>query len=333
MLKNRMILSNRCLKHFKRIYQGLDTKLQLSKFFATQNDQSDPIIIPSMPSDYMVPDIWQPPSDEKMGKFGSMNSHLAGARSEAQLPRGKHDLQLYSLGTPNGQKVTIMLEELGVDYDAWKISIAKLAQFTSGFVAANPNSKIPAMYDYDVSNNEPPIRVFESASILLYLSEKFNNKLIPKERHKKAECINWLMWQMGSGSIFGGGFGHFYVYAPIKIEYCIDRYTMEVKRLLDVLNSHLRDSQKLSSSNVYVCGDTFSVADIAIYPWVRVLETGYDGEKFLQTKEYKYVEEWKDRVFERKAVKRGLRINTSHHVREDAVPERHSKEDFSPDDY
>ena len=328
-----MILSNKTCKLLKQIHRGLDNKIKFVRFFATENDSARHNITPSMPSNYVVPDIWQPPSDEKMGKFGGMNSHLAGPRSEEQLPKGKHDLQLYSLGTPNGQKITIMLEELGVDYDAWKISIGKLSQFTSGFVAVNPNSKIPAMFDYDVPKNEPPIRVFESGSILLYLSEKFGNQFIPKERHKRAECINWLMWQMGSGSIFGGGFGHFYVYAPIKIEYCIDRYTMEVKRLLDVLDRHLKETQSMSSSNYFVCGDEFSIADMAIYPWVRVLETGYHGEKFLQTKQYKYVEEWKDRVFERKAVKRGLRINTSHHVREDAVPERHSKEDFSQEDY
>ena len=332
-LNLRMILTTKTCRNLKRIFRRLDTKINVVKFFTTENDESNRINIPSMPSNYIVPDIWLPPSDEKMGKFGGMNSHLAGPRSEELLPRGKFDLQLYSLGTPNGQKVTIMLEELGVEYDAWKISLAKLAQFTSGFVGLNPNSKIPAMYDYDVPKDEPPIRVFESGSILLYLSEKFDNSLIPKDRHKRAECLNWLMWQMGSGSIFGGGFGHFYVYAPIKIEYCIDRYAMEVKRLLDVLERHFKESKKLSPSNVYVCGDTFSIADVAIYPWIRVLETGYDAEKFLQTKEYKYVEEWKERVFERKAVKRGLRINTSTHVRADAVPERHSREDFAPEDY
>lgn len=332
-LNLRMILTTKTCRNLKRIYRRFDIKINVVKFFATENDQSNRINIPSMPSNYVVPDIWQPPSDEKMGKFGGMNSHLAGPRSEELLPRGKFDLQLYSLGTPNGQKATIMLEELGVEYDAWKISIAKLAQFTSGFVGLNPNSKIPAMYDYDVPKDEPPIRVFESGSILLYLSEKFDNALIPKERHKRAECLNWLMWQMGSGSIFGGGFGHFYVYAPIKIEYCIDRYAMEVKRLLDVLDRHFKESKTLSPSNVYICGDTYSIADIAIYPWIRVLETGYGAENFLQTKEYKHVEEWKERVFERKAVKRGLRINTSTHVRADAVPERHSKEDFAPEDY
>ena len=191
-----MILSARTYKHLKRIHKTFNIKFDQIKFLATENGQSTDIDIPTMPPNYIVPDIWLPPSDEKMGKFGGMNSHLAGPRSEEQLPRGTHDLQLYSLGTPNGQKVTIMLEELGADYDAWKISIAKLAQFTSGFVGVNPNSKIPAMYDYGVPNDEPPIRVFESGSILLYLSEKFGHQLMPKERHKKAECINWLMWQM-----------------------------------------------------------------------------------------------------------------------------------------
>merc|ERR1712020_517113 len=222
-----------------------------------------------------------------MGKFGGMNSHLAGARSEAQLPRGKHDLQLYSLGTPNGQKVTIMLEELGVDYDAWKISIAKLEHFSTGFVELNPNSKIPALYDYGVPEDQLPVRIFESGSILLYLSEKFDLKFIPKDKHRKDRHISWLMWQMGSAPVFGGGFGHFYVYSPIKIEYCIDRYTMEVKRLLDVLDQHLRGEKSLGTpSKSFICGDDYSIADMAIFPWIRVLETGYNADEFLQTKAY-----------------------------------------------
>ena len=271
---------------------------------------------------------------QKMGQFGQMNLPTAGPRSDEQLPRGEHPLQLYSLGTPNGQKVTIMLEELGVDYDAWKISIAKLQQFTSGFVELNPNSKIPAMYDYDVLPGQSPIRIFESGSILLYLSEKYGGQFLPSERSKKAECINWLMWQMGSGPIFGGGFGHFYVYSPLKIEYCIDRYSMEVKRLLDVLDRNLAGEKGIpGTSKRFVCGDDYTIADMAIFPWINVLEVGYDAETFLQTKTYKFIEEWKERMIERKGVKRGLRVNTSYRVQNDAVPERHSKEDFDPKDY
>ena len=267
------------------------------QYFSSGNTSSNQETKISLPSDYVIPNVWKPPSDENMGKFGAMNSHIAGARTEMELPRGNHELQLYSLGTPNGQKVTIMLEELGIEYDAWKISLAKLAHFTSGFVEVNPNSKIPAMYDYCVFPQQPPIRVFESGSILLYLSEKFNGKFIPRDRHRKAECINWLMWQMGSGSIFGGGFGHFYVYAPHNIEYCIDRYSMEVKRLLDVLDQHL-GGNNCSTSNVFVCGNEYTIADMAIFPWVRVLETGYNAEEFLQTKSYKYIEEWKQNMME-----------------------------------
>ena len=301
--------------------------------FSAENDSSNHISIPSLPPEYVVPHVWMPPSDEKMGRFGGMNSHVSGPRIEKELPKGIHDLQLYSLGTPNGQKVAIMLEELGVEYDAWKVSLAKLEQFTTGFVEVNPNAKIPAMYDYGVSKHEPPIRIFESGSILLYLSEKFEGKFMPKEIRSKAECISWLMWQMGSGSVFGGGFGHFYVHSPIKIEYCIDRYTMEVKRLLDVLDRHLGSANLSIPSKSFICGEEYTIADMAIFPWTRVLETGYNAETFLQSKQYHHVEEWKHRMMERKAVKRALRINTSAHVRADAVPERHSKDDFSPEDY
>ena len=327
-----MNLSRVIYKKFELCSWAKIIKHNSDRHFSSENDSSNQGNTSSFPSDYVLPKVWIPPTEEKMGKFGGMNSHIAGARTEMELPRGNHDLQLYSLGTPNGQKVTIMLEELGIEYDAWKISLAKLAQFTSGFVEVNPNSKIPAMYDYSASPQEPPIRVFESGSILIYLSEKFDGKFIPTDRHKKAECISWLMWQMGSGSIFGGGFGHFYSYAPHTIEYCIDRNTMEVKRLLDVLDRHLGKS-KCSTSNTFMCGNEYSIADMAIFPWVSVLETGYNAEAFLQTKSYKYVEEWKQRMMERKAVKRGLRINRSIHVLDDAVPERHSKEDFSLDDY
>ena len=307
----------------------------VQRFLSGEKEILNDDIIPSLPPAYKVPIVWKPPPDGKMGQLGQMNLPTAGPQSDEQLPRGKHQLQLYSLGTPNGQKVTVMLEELGVDYDAWKISLAKLKQFTTGFVELNPNSKIPAMYDFDVLHDLPPIRIFESGSILIYLSEKFGGQFVPKERSSKAECLNWLMWQMGSGPIFGGGFGHFYVYSPIKIEYCIDRYSMEVKRLLDVLDRHLSGTKSLSgaTSKRYICGDEYTIADMAIFPWIQVLETGYNAKIFLQTERYGYVAEWKERILERKAVKRGLRINTSYHVRPDAVPERHSKEDFGPEDY
>ena len=322
--------SSRRLKTWK---EATCIKKTSNRFFSDASDSAETDKPQSLPPDYVVPNIWIPPSNETMGKFGAINSDVAGPRYEKQLPKGKHDLQLYSLGTPNGQKVTIMLEELGVDYDAWKISIAKLEHFSTGFVELNPNSKIPALYDYGVPEDQLPVRIFESGSILLYLSEKFDWKFIPKDKHRKADCISWLMWQMGSAPVFGGGFGHFYVYSPMKIKYCIDRYTMEVKRLLDVLDRHLGSVNTSMSPKSYMCGDEYTIADMAIFPWVRVLETGYNAETFLQTKKYRYVEEWKLRIMERKPVKRGLRINTSIHVRSDAVPERHSRDDFNADDY
>merc|ERR1712227_648001 len=242
---------------------------------------------PSLPADYVVAEVWQEPAAATPG-MASMNRATAGPRSEEELPRGKHDLQLYSLGTPNGMKVTILLEELGVEYDAWKISIGDLKQFTSGFVKANPNSKIPAMLDYGVDKANP-IRVFES------------------------------------GSILGGGFGHFYKYAPVKIQYCIDRYSMDVKRLLDVLDQHLADGNKK-----FICGDEYTIADMAIYPWVGCIDWGYNAAKFLQVDTYKNVSRWMNTISQRKAVKRGCRVNG---FGADAVADRHSKEDFKPDEY
>lgn len=278
---------------------------------------------PSLPADYVVAEVWQEPAAATPG-MASMNRATAGPRSEEELPRGKHDLQLYSLGTPNGMKVTILLEELGVEYDAWKISIGDLKQFTSGFVKANPNSKIPAMLDYGVDKSNP-VRVFESGSILLYLSEKFGGQFVPKDLRAKTECMNWLMWQMGSGAIFGGGFGHFYKYAPVKIQYCIDRYSMDVKRLLDVLDQHLADGNKK-----FICGDEYTIADMAIYPWVGCIDWGYNAAKFLQVDTYKNVSRWMNTISQRKAVKRGCRVNG---FGADAVADRHSKEDFKPDEY
>lgn len=244
-----------------------------------------------------------------------MNQPTAGARTEKALERGAHDLQLYSLGTPNGHKVTILLEELGVEYDAWFINIMEQDQFGSGFVEVNPNSKIPALLDYSFEGE--PLRVFESGSILLYLAEKYG-KFIPTDPRKKVECMNWLMWQMGGAPYIGGGVGHFYVYAPINIEYCIDRFTMETKRQLDVLDKHLAGKE-------YVCGDEYTIADMAIMPWVRCIDVFYKATKFVDTPSYKNVVAWVERLTQRDAVKRGLRVNG---FGPDAVKERHSKADF-----
>jgi GST-like protein len=248
------------------------------------------------------------------GKFAAINQPTAGARKEAILPKGQHDLQLYSLGTPNGQKVTILMEELGIDYDAYKINIMEIDQFGSEFVVINPNSKIPALLDTSMS---PPLRVFETGSILLYLAEK-QGAFIPKEVRKKTECMNWLMWQMGTAPYLGGGFGHFYNYAPIKIEYAIDRFTMETKRIVDVLDKHLAGKE-------YVCDDEYTIADMAIFPWIRCLSTGYNASEFLQLENYKNVQKWMATMQARPAVQRGLRVNG---FSADAVHERHSLADF-----
>jgi len=280
----------------------------------------------SLPADYKVPDVWQEP-EGLGGTFGAVNRPTAGARTEKELPRGKHDIQLYSLGTPNGKKVTIMLEELGVEYDAWMINIMNQDQFTSGFVNVNPNSKIPAMLDYGGAQGEgsDPIRIFETGSILMYLSEKFGGKFMPKDVRGRAECISWLMWQMGSAPYIGGGFGHFYKYAPIRIEYAINRFSMEVKRLMDVLDKHLGDGEKK-----YVCGDEYTIADMAILPWVQCISEGYNAHQFLQMDSYTHVKRWREGLEARKGVRRGLRVNTN---AGNSVPERHSKEDFAPEDY
>jgi len=274
----------------------------------------------TLPESYVVPAVWT--QKEMGGPQSQMNQPTAGARSEEALPKGEHPLQVYSLGTPNGQKVTILLEELGVEYDAWKINIMELKQFTSGFVECNPNSKIPAMFDYDPVGGGEPLRVFETGSILIYLAEK-HGRFIPSDPRKKVEMMNWLMWQMGSAPSIGGGFGHFYKYAPIHIEYAIDRFSLETKRLMDVLDKHLEGKE-------FICGDEYTIADMAIMPWIRCIIFGYSAKEFLQVESYKNMMSWMDRLLARKAVARGVRVNG---FSENKVEHRHSKADFAPEDY
>ncbi|MAD44347.1 MAG: glutathione-dependent disulfide-bond oxidoreductase [Oceanospirillaceae bacterium] len=272
---------------------------------------------------YTPPKVWQWEQGSG-GKFANINRPVAGATHEKERPVGKHPLQLYSLATPNGVKVTILLEELleaGIkeaEYDAWLINIMEGDQFGSGFVEVNPNSKIPAMMDHTVN---PPQRLFESGSILKYLAEKFN-AFIPDTDSGKAECFNWLFWQMGSAPILGGGFGHFYAYAPEKFEYPINRFTMEIKRQLDVLDRHLAD-------NRYMCGDDYSIADMAIYPWYGVLVQGglYDAAEFIEAHTYTNVRRWADELAARPAVQRGKLVNCT--WGDVQLPERHSADDFN----
>ena len=285
---------------------------------------------PSLPEGYVVPEVWRP-TTATGGAFAGTNRPTAGAWEEEELQRGEHPYQLYSLGTPNGQKVTILLEELGVDYDAWKIPISG-KQFGSGFVALNPNSKIPALYDHSGSES---IRLFESGSILVHIAEKHGQFFPGTDRPAaRAECMNWLMWQMGSAPFIGGGFGHFFSYAPMNDEYAINRYSMETKRLLDVLDKHLAEGSKQ-----YVLGDEYSIADMAIYPWIRCLDVGYknaNGVKatdFLQLDSYTQVKAWMARLAARKAVQRGLRVNSFEGFVEKPVAERHSASDFTAADY
>jgi GST-like protein len=274
--------------------------------------------------EYVPPKVWTW-NKESGGRFASINRPIAGPTHDKDLPVGKHPLQLYSLGTPNGVKVTILLEELlakghaGAEYDAWLINIMEGTQFSSGFVSANPNSKIPALMDHSVS---PPQRVFESASILLYLAEKFG-EFLPKDPRKRTEAISWLFWQMGSAPILGGAFGHFYAYAPIKIEYAIDRYAMEVKRQLDVLDRHLAE-------NEYMAGDEYSIADMAIWPWYGAVVLGvvYNAGEFLSVHEYKNVLRWTKQIGERPAVKRGRMVNSTNGKPESQLRERHDASDF-----
>lgn len=273
---------------------------------------------------YTPPKVWTWNKDNG-GQFSKINRPTAGATHEKVLPVGRHPLQLYSLGTPNGVKVTVLLEELlelghsGAEYDAWLINIGDGDQFGSGFVEINPNSKIPALMDHSTS---PPTRVFESGAILLYLAEKFG-AFLPSEPRKRTECLSWLFWQMGSAPYLGGGFGHFYAYAPIKIEYCIDRFAMEVKRQLDVLDRQLADNQ-------FIAGDEYTIADMAIWPWYGALAAGlvYNAAEFLDTASYKHVNRWTNELAERPAVKRGRRVNRTFGSPESQLKERHDKSDF-----
>lgn len=279
-------------------------------------------------SDYTPPEIWVWEQENNPAwRYAALNRPVAGATHDKELPRGKHPLQLYSLATPNGVKVTVMLEELlaaghgGAEYDAWLIRIGDGHQFGSGFVGVNPNSKIPAMMDYSTAK---PQRVFESGAILLYLAEKFG-AFLPKDHAKRTECLNWLFWQMGSAPYLGGGFGHFFAYAPVKIQYAIDRFTMEVKRQLDVLDRHLAD-------NRYMAGDEYTIADMAIWPWygnsVMNGAAYNDPRTFLQTQTYKNLARWKDEVGERPAVIRGRMVNRVHGPLELQLHERHDASDF-----
>ena len=259
------------------------------------------------------------------GRFANVNRPVAGATHDKELPVGQHPLQLYSLATPNGVKVTVMLEELlaqghaGAEYDAWLIRIDEGQQFGSGFVAVNPNSKIPALMD---RSGPAPVRVFESGAILVYLAEKFG-ALLPAAGAARAECLSWLFWQMGSAPYLGGGFGHFYAYAPTKMEYPIDRFAMEVKRQLDVLNRRLAES-------AFLAGNDYTIADIAVWPWYGALAKGqlYEAGEFLQVHEYTHVLRWADQIAQRPAVQRGRRVNRTWGQPESQLPERHSAADF-----
>ena len=275
-------------------------------------------------SEYVPPKVWtwEQPNG---GTFASTNRPIAGATHDAELPRGKHPFQLYSMGTPNGVKVTVMFEELltaghaGAEYDAWLISIGKGDQFGSGFVDINPNSKIPALVDY---SGDAPLRVFESGSILVHLAEKFG-AFLPTDLAARTECMNWLFWQMGSAPYLGGGFGHFYAYAPYKMEYPIDRFSMEVKRQLDVLDRQLAE-------NPFVAGDEYTIADMAIFPWYGNLALGrqYNAGEFLDVASYKNVVAWAEKLDARPAVKRGRMVNRTSGEPHEQLRERHDASDF-----
>ena len=276
------------------------------------------------PADYNPPKVWKWVA-ENGGAFASINKPTSGAQSEKELPVGEHPLQLHSLATPNGVKVTVMLEELlaaghtGAEYDAYVIKIGDGDQFGSGFVDINPNSKIPALLD---RSTPEPTRVFESGSILFYLAEKFG-AFLPKDPAGRTECMNWLFWQMGSAPYLGGGFGHFYKYAPLKIEYCIDRFTMETKRQLDVLDKQL-------AKNRYIAGDEYTIADMAIWPWYGQLVRNvvYEAAEFLDAGSYEHVNRWANEIAERPAVKRGMMVNKLGGPLEGQLRERHSASDF-----
>ncbi len=276
------------------------------------------------PSDYLPPKVWQwtKPSG---GAFASINRPVSGATHEKELPVGRHPLQLYSQGTPNGQKVTILLEELlaqghsGAEYDAWLIRITEGEQFGSGFVGVNPNSKIPALVD---RSGPKPIRVFESGAILLYLAEKFG-AFLPRALEARTECLSWLFWQMGSAPYLGGGFGHFYVYAPVKVEYAIDRFTMEAKRQMDVLDKRL-------AGHAYLAGDDYTIADMAVWPWYGQVAQGtvYNAAEFLQTGQYQHLQRWAEKIGQRPAVQRGRMVNKVSGEPSGQLRERHDASDF-----
>lgn len=279
-----------------------------------------------MTADYTPPKVWTW-DKENGGQFASINRPIAGPTHDKDLPLGQHPLQLYSLATPNGVKVTVMLEELlamghhGAEYDAWLIKIGDGDQFGSGFVGVNPNSKIPAMMDHSVT---PPQRIFESGAILLYLADKFG-ALIPKDAAGRTECLSWLFWQMGSAPYLGGGFGHFYAYAPTKMEYPINRFAMETKRQLDVLDRHLAERD-------WMAGGEYSIADIAIYAWYGnlVLGRAYNAAEFLDVASYKNLLKWAQTIDARPAVIRGRRVNKTWGEAQDQLPERHAAADFDP---
>lgn len=274
--------------------------------------------------EYTPPKVWTWDT-ESGGRFASINRPIAGATHDKVLPVGKHPLQLYSLATPNGVKVTVMLEELlaaghtGAEYDAWLINIGDGDQFGSGFVDINPNSKIPALMDH---SGDSPVRMFESGAMLLHLAEKFG-AFMPADPAGRAECLSWLFWQMGSAPYLGGGFGHFYAYAPEKFEYPINRFAMEVKRQLDVLDRNLADRK-------FMCGDEYTIADIAIWPWygALVLNRVYEAAEFLDTASYKNVMRWANEIGAREAVKRGVKVNRSFGASESQLHERHDASDF-----
>ena len=274
---------------------------------------------------YTPPKVWTWDS-ESGGRFANINRPIAGPTHDKALPVGDHPFQLYSLATPNGVKVTVMFEELleagfeGAEYDAWLIRISEGEQFSSGFIEVNPNSKIPALLD---RSGETPVRVFESGSILLHLAEKFG-AFLPKDAARRTQALNWLFWQMGSAPYLGGGFGHFYAYAPEKFEYPINRFAMEVKRQLDVLDRHLAD-------HAYLAGDEYSIADMAVWPWYGALVRGviYGAAEFLSVHEYTHVVRWAEAIAQRPAVKRGIRVNKVWGEDATQLPERHSAADFN----
>jgi GST-like protein len=277
------------------------------------------------PTAYTPPPIWTW-NQANGGQFANINRPIAGPTHEKVLPVGRHPLQLYSLATPNGVKVTVMLEELlalghtGAEYDAWLIKIGDGDQFGSGFVEVNPNSKIPALMD---RSGATPIRVFESGAILMYLAEKFGNAFLPTDPAQRAECLSWLFWQMGSAPFLGGGFGHFYAYAPFKIEYAINRYAMEVKRQLDVLDRRLAEVP-------YIAGEDYTIADMAIWPWYGALAKGlqYNAGEFLQVQDYQHIQRWTDQIAARPAVQRGRKVNRVMGDPASQLHERHEASDF-----